>query len=201
MGPIAGAHFRDDIFDMGFDRFLADGECPGNQLVRVATGDQLQYFDLARGQGRVAGIVGDLERDLRLDALHTRMNGPDDVGEILANPLFEHITERARFERPRCQSITRESGEHHDARLGRFEPDRSHGVNTAHEGHLQIHNRYVRLQSLELLDGLTAVAGLTDDRQVQLTHENRGDSFAQHRVVIDYQDTHQAGRSLGRRVT
>jgi hypothetical protein len=69
MGAIASAKLCDDISDMRFGRLLTDGECHANQLVRMTAGDELQYLDLARGQGRVARIEGDLLGDRRFDPL------------------------------------------------------------------------------------------------------------------------------------
>ena len=68
---------------------------------------------------------------------------------------------------------------------GELRSDGNHGVNTAHVGKSEVHERNVRLIYSKFLDGFAAAGCLGYQLHVQLTVDDRGDALAQKGVVID----------------
>lgn len=59
-------------------------------------------------------------------------------------------------------------------------------------GHLHVEEHDVRLQPIELLDGINAIAGLANDLDILFRFEKGDHAFAQHRMIVDDQNTYRS---------
>ncbi len=61
-------------------------------------------------------------------------------------------------------------------------------LEAVHARHDHVHEHDVGTQGLDLLEGLTSVAGLADDDDLALVGEQRAHALAKDRVVVNQQD-------------
>ena len=183
---------------MGLHRFFGNGEVIGNDFIGVTGGDQAKDFDFASGELVVGGVIGEFGGDFRRDAFVSGMDGADGLEQFAMQETFQQVGASAGFESADDLDVTGVGGEDDKARVGKFAADGAHGVDAVHAGHLQIHEHDIGPMEAELFDGLQAIGGLTDELQVGLIGNERGDALTQDRVIVDQGDANWF-RSAGHR--
>ena len=129
--------------------------------------------------------------------------------------ILEQKAARARANSPQCGVIKVECREHDDARrgaprrLGRLQD--AHGArDTVGARHPNVHEHHVRSMLGGDADGLLAVAGFADNRQVGLRVDEHAHAAPEQRLVVDEQHANHGHRgslhgraagSFGRRGT
>jgi hypothetical protein len=69
--------------------------------------------------------------------------------------------------------------------IGELAANRTDRVDTAHFWHLQIHESDIRAMVPKLFERLASVRGFSNNLNVRLRVDQRGNAFAKKRVVID----------------
>src|ERR1700679_91814 len=84
VGSVVRAQFREDVFDVTFDRLLGDRQLICDQFVCVSRGNQSENFDFAWGQGIIRDVIGDLRGEITRNPLLAGMYSTNRVQEFFA---------------------------------------------------------------------------------------------------------------------
>src|ERR1700736_2352176 len=99
-------------------------------------------------------MLGNLGREFGSQALVSSIDSPDRLQQFLSQQTLQEITLRAGLERALYLDITGISRQYNNAGSGKLAANRVDRVDTAHGGHLQIHEGDVRAVFSELLHSL-----------------------------------------------
>jgi hypothetical protein len=88
--------------------------------------------------------------------------------------------------------VTLERRQGNDARVGRLRANRDGRVDAAHVGQTEVHQRHVGPMQAKLLDALLAGRGLGDNRHIRLLADDRDETGAHERMIVNRQDSNGA---------
>ncbi len=129
-------------------------------------------------------MLGDQLSDLEVDAAPTRMNRPDRLQKFATHLALEHVGLSARLDGTLCQDVPQVGGQHDDACRFELAPDGGNGVDAAHVGHLQVHQRHIGSEQTELFYRLAPVRRLARELDVGRFGDQREDAFPHERMVV-----------------
>src|SRR6266511_2673802 len=202
--PRVQVQLLEDVADVVLDGVLGDVELLGDVAVVVALGDELEDLHLAVGEprgGELLLLVGSFDHggelveelgghrrgDQRL-ALGDRADG---VGDLLDGDLLEQVAVGAGLDGVVEVGLLVGDRQHEDLGVGDEVLDGLGRLDAAAPRHADVHQHHVGHQLLGLVDGLGAVAGLSDDLDVVLLLEHHLEATAEQRVVVH--DQHADG--------
>src|ERR1700730_11848853 len=91
MQSAARSEFRQDALHMRLDCAFGNRELGGDQLIRFAGGNALQYFDFALSQNVVDGVFGDVHGDLGGNVALAGVYRPYGLEQLLSQHVLEQI--------------------------------------------------------------------------------------------------------------
>ena len=125
--------------------------------------------------------------------------------DFLGKRVFQQIGDRPGLQRPIDVLVALVSGHYNDLGGREFRADRANRFDTAHIRHPQIHERDVRLMLAILLQAFPSGRCRPDHGHIRFRADRRRQSGADHRMIIDYQNSNlrvwQACSSITRRTT
>src|SRR5579864_2538447 len=127
--------------------------------------------------------------DFRRNSFSTAVHGPNRLNQFFPQHAFQKIAVGTGFKRSLSLYIAAVRGQNDNPGVGKFLADGKNRFTATHERHLQIHKRDIRTMYAELLDRLASIAGFRDKNHVRLAGENRGDPFAQYRMIVYAQNS------------
>src|SRR6266404_3144415 len=145
---------RDSLCAITRPQLLRDVSIP------VPPGNLTEDFYLTCRQVFVAQMLRELCRQLRRDALLSRMNLPNHFNQILGRHALEHVTAGSRLQRPLDFHVAFKGRQHNDARLGEFRSDGYHRIDTTLVRKPEVHESYVWLVLPKLLNAFLCVGRL-----------------------------------------
>src|SRR5258708_18809590 len=98
LSAVAGAQLFHNVLDVDFDGFFGDEELAADVAVAIAFGDLSENFNLTRGQGFIAHMLGKLGGQLRGDALFPGMDLADSFDEVFGRHAFHHLPPAPAFQ-------------------------------------------------------------------------------------------------------
>src|SRR6185312_1211927 len=185
---ILHAQFHKERFEMRLHSVFRDKKCRGNFLVAPAANEQLQYFHFALRQFGTFLAQRQALRQLRRQFFLSGMDGTNCFRQLILRRVLQQIGFCARIHRAKNILVQIEGGQHNHARFRKFFPDRDRGFHAAHPRQPQIHQHDVRRVLPEQTDGFLAVAGFSHHLQVRLAGDERGEPFAESRMIVHQHD-------------
>ena len=158
-------------------------------LLRLPLGDVAQHLDLARSQGLLSRVLGELRRHVVRDPLAAGVDLADRLDQLPRRHALEQVAARAGRERALDLDVALEGREHDDASVGELGADGGERVDAAHVGQAQVHERHVGPLRPVLLDASRPVRRLGHELHVGLRVDQRADPLAQQRMVVHAQDS------------
>ncbi len=185
---------------MFLDSLDPNAQFVGRLFVGFAFGDELQDFQLARGQGGVARFAGtgpgrfldvaaihafgDFVGEKAI-ALHDLANGVDDE---LGGGLLDQKSARAGGSGFVDIGVVAVGGEHDDSGGGRGQDDLAGGFQAVEQRHGDVHEDDVGPHLGEHGHGFTTGFGFADDVHVRFEIEHAMETFADDRVIFGEED-------------
>jgi hypothetical protein len=170
---------------MNLDGLFGDEEPFRDLAIPVSAGDMSQDFDLASAQRFITEMLGKTGSYLRGNTFFSRVDLADCFDQVLGGHALERVTASASFERTLNLDVTLERCQHDDAGISKFRAKRDQYINAAHVGESEIHERDVRSQFPEILNGLAAIGGLGCQQHIGLVPDDRRDPFPEERMVVN----------------
>src|SRR5437773_2661832 len=208
--PIRDTKLVKNAREVVFDSLNAEREALRDVLVRITVDYRCNHLHLARGEAKVglsvltipvhgqevAKRLDQAENDLAphpVLATHHRANAPE---QQFRRRLFQHHAPRPKLDGLGHLGLLDRRRQHHGAGA-RHRPDLAQGLEPRLAGHIQIQQEQVGLQPAHALDGLDAVASLSDDAEVGLGLEQPPQTVAKDGMVVSKQDANRVwGRDL-----
>ncbi len=198
--PVAQSQLGQHMTDVRLHGGLADEQVGGDLRVGQPARHQLQHLDLAVGQ-RVQGVrhrllagrqmrgvlVQQPARDARGEHRLTGGHHTDRLHQLVGRGVLEQEAARPGLQRLHHVLVEVERRQHQDLRrpVPLRAGDLAGGLHPVHPRHTDVHQDHVGLQRPYLVQGLKAVTGLADDREVLLGLQNHPEPGAQQRLVVD----------------
>ena len=118
--------------------------------------------------------------------------------ELLGGGVLEQVPHSTGLNDAHDGVVDVPGGQRHDVGVARCSTDLAGGLDPVHDGHAQVHEHDIGLDTTHHVNRLTAVSGLGDDDVVLARPQERLDGGAGQWVVVDEDDTDRAGRCGGR---
>ena len=177
-----------DIGAMDGDRVCAQFELRRDFFIRFALADQLQDFNFARRQSRVAlTLQRFLFRKLVVEHSFPVHDATNRCAQFQIHRVLQHVTARAGIERLPHPGFFSVHAEHQYERIGSRLQDFSGGLKPIHSRQGAIHYDNTRGQRPCQLDRFFTVAGLADHMEIRLVLEHAPKSAAHQAVIIHQQ--------------
>ena len=194
------AELGEDTRDIVADRLLrqphAFGDVPiGRPVGKVREDASFLLGEIGEGAGllEAARVSKTLEHALGDGGVEQRSAGRNRAHRIhqlgRADPL-EDVARRARVDRREERIGVRVAGEHHDRGRRELSGDGAAGIDPRTVRHPDVHHDHVRTGLARQPHRLVARAGLADDAESRLSIEQRGETDADHLVVVGDEDAH-----------
>src|SRR6266567_6558834 len=201
---VGDTHLIKNAREVVFDGLDAERETLRDVFVRVTVDYRCNHFHLARGEAKVglpiltvpirgqevAKGLDQAENDLvphPVLAVHHRANAPE---QQFRRRLFQHHAPRPELDGLGHLGLLDRRRQHHGAGA-RHRPDLAQGLESRLSGHIQIQQEQVGLQPAHALDGLDAVASLSDDAEVGLSLEQPPQTVAKDGMVVSKQNANR----------
>ncbi len=108
----------------------------------------------------------------------------DGVDEPVTGGIFEQITGGARLNGVENPLLVGQGGEHQHPGRRESADDLAGRLNAVDSGHLEVHERHVRLMACDEFDGLGAVDGHAEDFDRGDARKQRSEAFANDLLVV-----------------
>ena len=176
MGAVVDVEFLEDAADVFFDGVFGDAEGGGDLFVGIATGDEGEDFEFARGDIGSGEAFLETGGDVGGEALAACGDGADGLEEIGAGGGFLEVAERTGAEGAMDFFVAGEGGEDEDAcgRVGGEDLDG--GFDATDAGELEVHEDDVGEVSVVSGEGLLTGVGFGDDFDVGFEGEGGGEA-------------------------
>ena len=184
LSPVAGAEFLHDVLDVNFDCFFGDEELVADIAISVAARDFAKHFDFTAGKGLVTIVLSEVSGDLRGNSFFPGMHLANNFYQFLRRHAFEDVSAGSCLEGSLNLNVAGEGGQNDNAGVGEFGADGDHGIDAAHVGQPQVHERDIRVVFAKALKRFAAVGCLGHQREVGLTPNNGGKALMQEWMII-----------------
>jgi hypothetical protein len=191
--PILGAQLVHDVPGVRLDRILGDQQPDADVAIAIALGDPRQHLDLARGQGLVANVLGQVLGHQCRQVRAAGVDPADHRHKFLERRAFQDIPASPGGEGPLDLDVAFGRRQHDDPRIREGPPNRGHRGDAALVGEPQIHERDVGPMRLELRDRISRRGCHGEHLHVRLVRNHGGDPLAEDRMVVDAQDADTGG--------
>ena len=94
LGSISRRELLQDVPQMGFHRFLGDGQLRADFAIPIARGDSPQHLDLALAECIPGNVLRQLLRNHGRQVLATPMNLANDLDKLLQRSALQQVTAR-----------------------------------------------------------------------------------------------------------
>src|SRR5215207_3677674 len=165
---IRGLELLQDMQHVHLDGPLRSTEQGTDLPVGEPSRHEREHFDLSVRQVDPWRERCQATGDVRGNASSARMDLTNAGSDGIAHDVLEEIAPRSGRECAMNVRVAVPGGQRNDPGVGKLTRDRSDGVDPAHDGHAEVHERDVRSVLAESLDGLASVHRLDDQLQIAI---------------------------------